>query len=180
MTHRFDFILLSRLSVLCSIRYTSTTTHMFVICSPQIIKWWSKFIFTYKSHGLGQAKPEPSREWRLWPGLRFEEAKAGAFRPSRAGTALVLDILKFHLPAVACSINRSFHYSQRFLSTLTPIVTNIKEIWTIPTPPLAVLNDLVQAPELLSSQSVLSACTSFYHRTITDVDPSYWVQLFHL
>ena len=54
-----------------------------------------KFIFTYKSRGLGQAKPEPSREWRLWPGLRFEEAKAasgqakaGAFRPSRAGTAL--------------------------------------------------------------------------------------------
>ena len=50
-----------------------------------------KSIFTYKSHSLGQAKPEPSREWWLWPGLRFEEAKAtsgqakaGAFRPSRA------------------------------------------------------------------------------------------------
>ena len=47
--------------------------------------------FTYKSRGLGQAKPEPSREWRLRPGLRFDEAKAGssqakamAFRPSRA------------------------------------------------------------------------------------------------
>ena len=95
MTHRFDFILLSHLSVLCSIWYTSATMHMFMICSPQIIKWWSKFIFTYKNRGLGQAKPEPSREWRLWPGLRFEEAKAasgqakaGAFRPSRAGTAL--------------------------------------------------------------------------------------------
>jgi hypothetical protein len=56
-----------------------------------------KFIFTYKSRGLGQAKPEPSREWRLWPGLRFEEtkaasgqAKAGAFRPSWAGTALMV------------------------------------------------------------------------------------------
>jgi hypothetical protein len=54
-----------------------------------------KFIFTYKSRGLGQAKLEPSREWWLWPGLRFEEAKAasgqakaGAFRPSRARTAL--------------------------------------------------------------------------------------------
>jgi hypothetical protein len=44
-----------------------------------------------ESRGLGQAKPEPSREWRLWPGLTFDkakaasgQAKAGAFRPSRA------------------------------------------------------------------------------------------------
>jgi len=51
---------------------------------------------TYKSRGLGQAKPGPSRGWRLWPGLGFEQAKAasgqakaGAFRPSRAGTALI-------------------------------------------------------------------------------------------
>ena len=56
-----------------------------------------KFIFTYKSHGLGQAKLEPSCEWQLWPGLRFEEAKAAsgqakarASRLSRAGTALIL------------------------------------------------------------------------------------------
>ena len=56
-----------------------------------------KFIFTYQSHGLGQAKPEPSHEWQLWPGLRFEEAKAAsgqakarAFRPSWAGTALTV------------------------------------------------------------------------------------------
>jgi hypothetical protein len=48
-------------------------------------------IYTHKSPGLGQAKPEPSRERRLWPGLRFSkakaassQAKAGAFRPSRA------------------------------------------------------------------------------------------------
>ena len=48
-------------------------------------------LFTYRSRGLGQAKPEPSREWRLWPGLRFDkakaassQAKAGASRPSRA------------------------------------------------------------------------------------------------
>ena len=39
---------------------------------------------TYKSRGLGQAKPGPSRDWRLWLGLRFEKAKAGAFRPSQA------------------------------------------------------------------------------------------------
>ena len=50
---------------------------------------------TYKSRGLGQAKPGPSRGWRLWPGLCIQEAKAAssqakaaAFRPSRAGTAL--------------------------------------------------------------------------------------------
>ena len=47
--------------------------------------------YKFKSRGLGQAKPEPSREWRLWPGLRFDKAEAGlgqakaaAFRPSRA------------------------------------------------------------------------------------------------
>ena len=48
-------------------------------------------ILPYKSRGLGQAEPEPSREWRLWPGLKFHkakaassQAKAAAFRPSRA------------------------------------------------------------------------------------------------
>ena len=48
-------------------------------------------ILPYKSRGLGQAKPGPSRIWRLWLGLGFEkakagwgQAKAGAFRPSRA------------------------------------------------------------------------------------------------
>ena len=45
----------------------------------------------FKSRGLGQAKPEPSRERQLWLGLRFDkagagssQAKAAAFRPSRA------------------------------------------------------------------------------------------------
>ena len=48
-------------------------------------------ILPYKSRGLGQAEPEPSREGRLWPGLKFHkakaassQAKAAAFRPSRA------------------------------------------------------------------------------------------------
>jgi hypothetical protein len=42
-------------------------------------------------------KPGPSQLSRLWPGLGFEkaeaasgQAKAGAFRPSRAGTALFI------------------------------------------------------------------------------------------
>ncbi|KAH9008880.1 hypothetical protein EDB84DRAFT_1681860 [Lactarius hengduanensis] len=45
--------------------------------------------------GLSQAKPEPSPKWGLWLGLAFSkagaalgQAKAGAFRPSRAGTSL--------------------------------------------------------------------------------------------
>ena len=58
-----------------------------------------KIITTYipKSLGLGQARPRPSHVWWLWPGLVFEEAKAtsgqaktGAFRPSWAGTALII------------------------------------------------------------------------------------------
>jgi hypothetical protein len=49
-----------------------------------------------ESRGLGQAKPEPSRQWGLWPGPHFHQAgapssraKAGALGPSRAGTTLV-------------------------------------------------------------------------------------------
>ena len=46
-------------------------------------------------------RPKPSHHWRLWPGLTFSkagaasgQAKAVAFRPSRAGTSLLeLDIL---------------------------------------------------------------------------------------
>ena len=48
--------------------------------------------FTLKSRGLGQAEPVPSRECRLWLGLRFKkagacssQAEAAAFRPSRCG-----------------------------------------------------------------------------------------------
>jgi hypothetical protein len=58
------------------------------------------FAVLYKSRGLGQAKPEPGPTQRLWPGLCIEkakaissQAKAGAFRPSRAGTTL---------PPIAC------------------------------------------------------------------------------
>jgi hypothetical protein len=64
----------------------------------------------YKSRGLGQAKPGPSRVWRLWLGLGFEKAKAGsgqakarAFRPSRArqitsgGTPFVSSLTSYPL-----------------------------------------------------------------------------------
>ena len=49
----------------------------------------------YKSRGLGRAKPWPSRSRDPRLGLEFQKAgaalgwaKAAAFRPSRAGTAL--------------------------------------------------------------------------------------------
>ena len=61
--------------------------------------------FTYKSRGLGQAKPEPSHEWRLRPGLRFDEAKAAAFRPSRAvhSTSVVPSLICASLPCSSSS-----------------------------------------------------------------------------
>jgi hypothetical protein len=52
--------------------------------------------------GLGRARPGPSQGSRLWPGLGFEkaeaasgQAKAGALRPSRAGTALFYRHLRY-------------------------------------------------------------------------------------
>jgi hypothetical protein len=66
-----------------------------ILRSVKVLCIFILFFFTiycvYKSRGLGQAKPEPSRVRRLWLGLEFEkakagsgQAKAGAFRPSRA------------------------------------------------------------------------------------------------
>src|SRR5258708_10635745 len=53
-------------------------------------------LFIKKSRGPGGAKPGPSPERRLWPGLGFlkakaasSQAKAAAFRPSRAGRTLL-------------------------------------------------------------------------------------------
>jgi hypothetical protein len=43
-----------------------------------IIFFITIYYCVYKSHGLGQAKPEPSRVRRLWLGLEFEKAKAGS------------------------------------------------------------------------------------------------------
>jgi len=46
-------------------------------------------------HGSGQSRAKASRHWWLWPGLQISkagavesQAKAAAFRPSRAGTSL--------------------------------------------------------------------------------------------
>jgi len=67
----------------------------------------------------------------------------------------IVDFLKFRLPAAARSFDGSFTPSQEFLSSLSPTITTIEEIQVIPTPPLAVLNELVNMPELSVSQSVL-------------------------
>jgi len=66
-------------------RLCITLSSLTTLCTTS--RQWNKH-FTYKSHGLSRAKPEPSPGWRLWLGLGFEKAKAGAFRPSWAGTSL--------------------------------------------------------------------------------------------
>ena len=45
-------------------------------------------VFTYKSRGLGQAKPRPGHLQWLWPGLVFEKAEAtsGQAKPGRKST----------------------------------------------------------------------------------------------
>jgi len=67
-------------------------------CSPKHLNFETVrrgFPSAYPGHGLGQAKLEPGQSHSPRPGLRFDkakavsgQAKATAFRPSRAGTAL--------------------------------------------------------------------------------------------
>ena len=71
---------------------------------------------SYKSRGLGQAKPEPSHDWRLWPGLRFDKAKAAASRPSRAVHSPSCRIkhtstetsIQLYIPSNSLSLERQF------------------------------------------------------------------------
>src|SRR6266849_1633465 len=72
-----------------------TTTTSYSI-GPRTSYFFHVFNLSYKSRDPGQAKPEPSHGWWLWPGLGFQkakavpgQAKAPAFRPSRAGTTLL-------------------------------------------------------------------------------------------
>ena len=93
----------------------------------------------------------------------------------------ILDFLKFRLPAVARAANGFFDPSQKFLSSLTPTLTKIEEIQAIPTPPLAVLDGLVKAPELLQSQSILCLhAPGFIMEWLPMWAISYWVQVFYL
>jgi hypothetical protein len=66
--------------------------------------------FSASGRGSGQAKPKPSRHWRLWPGLKIlkakaveSRAKAAAFRPSRAGTSLAPNLKNFPGPGNICT-----------------------------------------------------------------------------
>src|SRR6266852_5002288 len=84
-----------------------TTTTSYSI-GPRTSYFFHVFNLSYKSRGPGQAKPEPSRGWWLWPGLGFQKAKAVpgqakalAFRPSRAGTTLFLTNFAFSHPIAA-------------------------------------------------------------------------------
>src|SRR6266849_1203186 len=83
-----------------------TTTTSYSI-GPRTSYFFHVFNLSYKSRGPGQAKPEPSRGWWLWPGLGFQkakavpgQAKAPAFRPSRAGTTLILTVLRKQFTAM--------------------------------------------------------------------------------
>src|SRR5712691_10254156 len=79
-----------------------TTTTSYSI-GPRTSYFFHVFNLSYKSHGPGQAKLEPSRGWWLWPSLGFQkakavpgQAKAPAFRPSRAGTTLLYTVHHWH------------------------------------------------------------------------------------
>jgi len=74
----------------CTAPDTGALDHM----CPHVF-YSTKYSSSYKSPGLGQAKPEPGRTKWLWLGLTIFKAgalsgraKAGASGPSRAGTAL--------------------------------------------------------------------------------------------
>jgi hypothetical protein len=64
----------------------------------------------------------------------------------------VIDFLKSPLPAVARS---PITNPDEYLSPLSPTITSIKEIKSIPTPPPTVLDKLIRSPNITSSQSVL-------------------------
>ncbi len=75
-------------------------------------------ILSTKSHGLGQARPEPSHEWGLWLGPAFEKAKAPsgqakamAFGPSQAGTTLAQGAL----PTKSFRMYLAQNYSELYL-----------------------------------------------------------------
>jgi hypothetical protein len=96
------------------------------ICSEKIVH------FTYKSQGLGQAKPEPSRGSQLWPGLGFEkaeaasgQAKAGALRPSRAGTALLSTDPLWHHQLTPSISNKLFALLVLIMASCKPGIINL-------------------------------------------------------
>jgi hypothetical protein len=93
----------------------------------------------------------------------------------------VVYFLKFCLTAATRFFDGSFAPSQKLRSSLTPTITTIEEIQAIPTPPFAVLDELMKAPELSVSQSILSLhAPGFITERLPMWTLSYWVQVFHL
>ena len=64
----------------------------------------------------------------------------------------VIDFLKFPLPISTCSLITD---PQEYFSHLSPTITSIDKIKSIPTPPATVLTELIRSPDVTSSQSVL-------------------------
>ena len=64
----------------------------------------------------------------------------------------VIDFLKFPLPIISCSPVTNPH---KYLSPLSPTITNLDEITSIPAPSSMVLNELIQLPDVALFQSIL-------------------------
>jgi len=64
----------------------------------------------------------------------------------------ILDFLQFRLPVVARS---PITDCQKYLSSLPPTITSIKEIQSIPTPSLDVINELARVPDVTFYRSIL-------------------------
>ena len=92
MMHRSYFILPSHLLVLYSIWY-STTMHMFMICSPQTIKWWCTVCENSFLHTKAMAWAKPSQSQAVsggfglaW-GLRKPKLPQARPKPGFSGQA---------------------------------------------------------------------------------------------
>ena len=90
----------------------------------------------------------------------------------------VTTFLKFRLPAAAQTADGSFNQSQKLLSNLIPTITDIEDICAILTPPLAIVNKLIKAPELSESQSIHAPELTTHRLPLWII--SYWIQVFHL
>ena len=69
----------------------------------------------------------------------------------------VIDFLKFPLPVSTRSLITD---PQEYLSHLSPTITSIDKIKSIPTPPATVLTELIRSPDVTSSQRRNGTLTS--------------------
>ena len=81
--------------------------------------------------------------------------------PSR--NVSVSELQNFPLPELATSKILSPQPLQNFLSCLTPNIINVEEIILLPTPPEALLKNILKCPEIIRSQSFI--CEHLHGRT---------------